>query len=433
MADDGRRPVTDRLAARIPFFYGWVMVPLVIVSQVATSPGQTHGVSIFNPSFRGALGLSHTQLTGAYMVGTFLACLPMPFIGAIMDRYGIRRTMAAVALLFGLACIGTSQVTGLMSLFLAFLFLRMLGQGALSLLAGNTLPMWFHARLGTVSGIASVGQTAAVALVPAAFLGLIHLVGWRWAYAILGLLVWSVMLPILALLFRDRPEEIGQGPDGRGRKLAGRSTAEPQRSDVSPVSGDLDFRAALATRAYWILLAAHTSWSLIGTGIVFNIIPLFEDHGLTAADAAATYVTLAMSMAAMQLLGGVLADRVPLHVQIAIGVAGMAIGIGVLTAAESATVAHLYALLFGCAQGLVSVTFHTIWARYFGLTHLGKIRGSVWTATVAGSSVGPFLMGAGYDWLGSYTPILIAFMATFGVLAAASLLARAPKGIGRAV
>ena len=41
-----------------------------MLAMIATSPGQTFGISIFNPSFRLSLGLSHSQLTGAYMIGT---------------------------------------------------------------------------------------------------------------------------------------------------------------------------------------------------------------------------------------------------------------------------------------------------------------------------------------------------------------------------
>ena len=76
------------LPARLPFYYGWVMLPIAILAQAATAPGQTLGVSIFNPSFQGALGVSLSQLTGAYMVGTLIAAVPQPYIGGLMDRFG---------------------------------------------------------------------------------------------------------------------------------------------------------------------------------------------------------------------------------------------------------------------------------------------------------------------------------------------------------
>ena len=67
-----------------------------MIAHIATFPGQTPGVSAFNPHFLEALNLTHTQLTGVYMLGSFLACLPMCAVGALMDRYGNRKIMAVV-------------------------------------------------------------------------------------------------------------------------------------------------------------------------------------------------------------------------------------------------------------------------------------------------------------------------------------------------
>ena len=50
--------VHDPIAARVPFFYGWVMLPIGIAGLIATSPGQTYGICVFNDAFR------HDFLTG---------------------------------------------------------------------------------------------------------------------------------------------------------------------------------------------------------------------------------------------------------------------------------------------------------------------------------------------------------------------------------
>ena len=55
-----RRRLQDGIASRVPFFYGWVMLPIVLAVQVASSPGQTFGVSIFNPHIRAELAASST-------------------------------------------------------------------------------------------------------------------------------------------------------------------------------------------------------------------------------------------------------------------------------------------------------------------------------------------------------------------------------------
>jgi len=409
------------LAKRLPFYYGWVMLPIAMLAAIATSPGQTYGISIFNAHFRESLGLSHSQLTAAYMFGTLLASLPQSYIGSLTDRFGIRRVMFIVVVLFGLACIFMSQVVSLLMLFVAFFFLRMLGQGALSLMANNTVAMWFQAKLGTVAGIMNAVGAGAVALMPPLFLLLINQFGWRSAYVALGGLVCLVMLPMLIVLYRNRPENLGQSLDGRSAKDA----AHIQEETAKAVSFTL--REAQRTRSYWILLAVSAAFAMMITAVFFNIVPIFTDHGLTEANAATTYTIIAIALATMQLVGGVLADRIQLNWLTFICIIFLAAGLITLNQTETVKMAQLYALFIGIGQGIFGAVTNTAWVRYFGRAHLGSIRGSVMMAMVASSSVGPFIMGSTYDIFGSYQLSLGFFIALLIPLAIAAFWATPPQ------
>jgi hypothetical protein len=39
-----------------PFYYGWIMLPISMAALIASSPGQTFGVSILNEPMRASLG-----------------------------------------------------------------------------------------------------------------------------------------------------------------------------------------------------------------------------------------------------------------------------------------------------------------------------------------------------------------------------------------
>jgi MFS family permease len=426
----------DRLAQRLPFFYGWVMVPISMITLVATAPGQTYGVSVFNPSFREALDISLSQLTGAYMLGTFLASLPQPWIGRLMDRLGIRRLMTIIVFLFGLACFFTANVRNLVMLFLAFFFLRMLGQGALMLLGTNTPAMWFRKRLGFVSGIMSLGMSGGTAILPPLLLFLILNFGWRTTYLILGVAVWVIMFPLLAVFFRNRPEDVGQQVDGKtGRQEPGAVSAvaradNPAGSPVgdrNPEEPGLTLKEAQRTRAYWIMLLSSALWSMILTAVFFNIIPVFTSQGLSEAGAATTFTTLSIVAAVMQFVGGVRADRVPLPWLLSASLVFLIAGIAFLMNANTVLLGHAYAVMIGFTQGLFMAVGNVIWLRYYGRPHLGQIRGSVVTAIVAGSSAGPFIMGFTYDQLGDYRWSLILFIALLVPLAIAAFFATPPR------
>jgi sugar phosphate permease len=408
-------------AAAVPRpFYGWVMLAISMVALLCTSPGQTFCTALFNPSLREALNISHSQLAGAYMLATLLAGLPLTAVGALTDRLGPRLATGAVAVLLGFVCISTSQVTGLVSLFFAFLALRFLGQGCLSLLSGYSLAMWFDRRLGLADGVRHLAMAGAIAVLPGIVLWLISNYGWRWSYAILGLSVWIVMLPLVLFFFRNRPEDMGQLRDG------GVHTPESLRGEDNEGLCDLTLGQAFRTRAYWIVMAGNACWSLIATAIMFNIIPILKMKGLTQADAARTFTTFAVSLGAMHLVGGFLADRLPLNRLLCVSVGGLGVSVLVLLRADSPAGVHSYAVLMGLSQGLLTAVTGPLWARYYGRSHLGKIRGSLGTALVAASSLGPFIVGGARDYLGGYQEVLLLLAIIPLPLSFAALLATPP-------
>lgn len=419
--------IDDASGSRSRLYYGWVMLPVAALLQMASSPGQTFGVSVFNSPIRESLHLGHSQITFCYLLASLLAAAPMPLVGWMMDRIGLRKTGLAAVLLLAVACLVVSQATGLVTLTIGFFLLRTFGQGSLSLIANNTLAMWFSRRLGLVSGLMGLGMSGAVAVAPAIYLALIDQLGWRTAYVTLGLVNCVVLVPVLLFFFRDSPEEIGQTLDGLTDSSKRNSTDSASSAVPAPhLSESLTLSTAWRTRSYWIGLVIGAMWGMIATAVFFNIVPLFEWQGLTAAQAAATFTTFAISMAIVQLIGGALADRLPLNWLMAASVAGLLAGILVLWNVNSMWIGHVYAFLFGAAQGLLVAVNNTFWPRYFGRAHLGQIRSSVWTATVAGCSFGPFAMGYSIDYLGGYGPSLGLFAVLLGVGTIAALFATPP-------
>jgi MFS family permease len=409
------------LSKRLPFYYGWVIVPISILGTLSTSPGQTFMVSVFNPSFRETLNLSLSQLTGAYMAGTILAAVPQSYVGVWMDRLGIRRMLILVVSIFGLACIFISQVQNLFTLFLAFFCLRMFGQGALELLSSNMLAMWFRERLGTISAVSGVAVSLLIGLVPVIALNGINRFGWRSTYIVAGVTIWLVMLPVAIFFYISKPEEIGQEVDG-GIEIRDKDKSNDQVPEVS-----LTLRETMRTRSYWTITGGIATWAAVITGITFNLLPIFTAKGLTEEQAAATFTIVMFVSAGTRLLGGYLADRIPLYWLSVGGLGFFAAAVGALLILPSGWLVAGYVSLLGLAQGLLNGLFTTVWVRYYGREHLGKIRGTVWTATVAGSSIGPFIMGLVYDHYGNFNLALIGCIVVMVGLAVASFWATPPK------
>ena len=413
---EGERSDTGRI------YYGWIILSVSTAAMIATSPGQTFGVSVFNEHMRTALALTHSQRAAAYMLGTLLAALPLTAVGALMDRHGPRRATIATVILFGLACIGTSLVNGWIFLLFAFFFLRLLGPGALAFLSSNTLAFWFHRRLGTAEGVRQFGYALALIIIPVVYLWLVQHFGWRASYLALGLVVWAVMLPLVLGFVYDRPDEVGQRLDG------GRANGPAAIASASADSTEWGFTLgeALRSRTGWIVASGTALYSLIHTAIFFSILPICHDRGLSDADAAGLLSAFAVSLAMMQLLGGALADRLTANWLLCAGMAGLALAMAAVFMMAGAWSARVAGAVLGLSQGLFFATSSPLWARYFGTVHIGKIRGMLATVNVGASSVGPFLAGLSRDHLGSFDPAVLAFAIAPLPLALLSLLATPP-------
>ncbi|HAI64235.1 MAG TPA: MFS transporter, partial [Acidimicrobiaceae bacterium] len=114
-------------------FSGWRIMALATITLGLTGPGQTIGVSVFIDHFADTLDLSKNAISAGYAIGTLCGSLTLPTVGRLVDRYGVRRAMTTIGVLFALGLTYMSGVQGLVTLTIGFFFIRMLGQGSLSL------------------------------------------------------------------------------------------------------------------------------------------------------------------------------------------------------------------------------------------------------------------------------------------------------------
>lgn len=426
--------ISEWLAKRTPFFYGYVIAFIALVTQVCSSPGQTFAISAFTPHLQDSLSLSSSQLAAAYMLGTMLAAIPLAIVGPLADRFGLRWMTVAVGLALSASCFLISQATGFYSLLMGFLLLRFLGQGSMTLLGGNLVSMWFRKKLGTVNAVMSVGGAAAFATVPGLMVTTIDEIGWRAAYVTLGVSVFVLLVPASILLLRNRPEDLALEIDGESpgsvESSVDRAVNESNENESSE-EVNLTLRQAIAHRTFWILAFDMAAWALIGTGIVFHSFSIFSEQGIAASHIPWMFTTFSMSMLAAQVIGGILADRSPMHWLLAGGFALLAFGAAVVPVADKSWLMHLFAFSFGAGQGLAIASNSAMWVRYYGRAHLGKIRGTVWCITVAASGCGPFILGVFRDSDQSFTNGLWLFAVTLVPLAVISLWATRPMATGQ--
>lgn len=409
-ADSGKPATSGNL------YYGWYMLPLAMLAMFASSPGQTYCVAMYNDRIREALALSRSQLAAAYTGGTILSSLLISVIGWGMDRLGLRTVLLAALGMFCGACLLLATAQNWWWLLAAFFFLRMLGPGTLALLSGNVLPFWFSRRLGRVESLRQLSAPASIAIASALNAWLLHVSGWRWAYFWWGCGLWIVLFPLYFFAFRNRPT-----PEEQAAFLA-RSPAPPEpdpgvqskRTLLLEVARyDLTLTQATKTLAFWVIAAGTALYAMNFTGVTFNMVSIIADHGVTSSEAellaAQMFTASAIAMACSQILGGYLADFVPPRWPMFTGLICMSAALLMLQWVHGPWSALLTGAVMGTSQGMFGSSTGPLWARYFGLAHLGKIRGFVMSLMVAASSLGPLLAGWVRETWGSFSPALITF------------------------
>jgi sugar phosphate permease len=416
------------LVTRSPVFYGWVILVAAGVGRILTSPGQTYTVSVFIDHFMRDLNLSRSLVSALYLVGTLTGSLALPFVGRQIDRHGPRLMVGAITALLALACVYMSLVQGAVTLAVGFVLIRMLGQGSLGLVCTTVVNRWWVRRRGTVLGLLGmVVSVLGTGTFPSLANALIGRFGWRASYALLGLLVAAVMLPVGLIFFRRQPEDYGLLPDGRE---ADGDQAPRAESVLQPQEADQEVhwtrREAIRTPAFWILSVGGACISALGTGLHFHMVSIFDDAGMSAAAAAAAFMPLALTGALVRVASGVLADRVPVRYLLSAALVGLAASLVMAPRLVGTPSALIYGILLGATGSLQLTVSGVAWARYYGRRHLGSVSGVAMLVSIAGSALGPLPMGLARDLMSSYGPMLTASAVLPLILAIVALWARRP-------
>lgn len=387
--------MTDTTIERQPAgFAGWRMLVLTIITGALTGPGQTLGVSVFVDHFIADLGLSRSQVSTAYLIGTIIAALGLPLVGQRIDRVGSRSAMTAIGLAFGAALVGMSGVQGFVTLAIGFIAIRLLGQGSLTLVSTVAITHWFERRRGTVLGVFSTGVSVLMALVPVGLSLATEAFDWRIAWVVAAVIVWLVVVPIARFGIIDTPATIGQHPDGIAP-----STEHAQRSGnrSDHTRGD-----ALRTGRFWVLVAASGSVGMLATALNFHQISLLGDAGLTPTEAAVMFLPQTIGAAVAGLFFGYLADRMTGRVLIPLSMTLLAGSLVFASMLSPGPLIVLYAVCLGAAGGASRSVGATLMPRWFGTLHIGAIQGAATFLMVASTALGPVAFSLARDIAGDY-------------------------------
>jgi cyanate permease len=258
-----------------------------------------------------------------------------------------------------------------------------------------------------------VGIGSGAMIMPSVAQHLIARFGWHTAYAVLGGAVLLIAIPVVAVLLREKPQDMGLLPDGAPKSVVAGSEA---------VVPGLSAFNAWTTGTFWLMVCAFFLVSASVQGCVIHLAAMLSDRGISSQIAA-----LGSSLAgAAILLGrvgtGYLLDRFFAPRVAAVFFGSAAVGIALLWIGSATAILFAGALFVGLGLGAEVDLIAYLISRYFGLRAFGRIYSSVFSAFALAGALGPLIMGVGFDLTGSYRGPLASFFAA--TLVAAVLMTR---------
>ena len=374
--------------------YAWVVVgvtffALLAAQAIRASPG------VIITSLESEFGWSRTAVSLGISLSILTFGLGGPLGGTLLDRFGPRRVMLVGDLLIVAGLFGLLFVRDLWQFDLLWALPIGIGTGAVGgVLGASVAHRWFRTHRGVIIGAFGAATSAGQLIFVPAMAQLTVTEGWRWAIGI-GLVSCAAMLIPVALLMRDRPDQVGTLPFGQGDI----ATAAEQADDVRRTP----LRHAMRTRDFWLLagsffVCGYTSNGLVGT----HLIPHAVEHGFTEVTAASAVALLGSMNIVGTLASGWLTDRFDNRRLLAAYYGFRALSLFALPLIYDVRWLILFAFVYGLDWIATVPPTANLVATIYGRASLGTIYGWIFFSHMVGAAIAAFAGGFFRDLLGDY-------------------------------
>lgn len=367
---------------------------------MALASTTVYSLGIFIAPIEAEFGWSRASISAGLTINTVLAVIASPFIGAILDRIGVRRVgtfgvIAYCAVFASLAFAGPS----IWSWWLLWLLLGVTGLAIKPTVWTTSVSSMFSSSRGLALSVMLCGTALGSSLTPMVGNRLIEAFGWRQAFTALAGF-WAVLVIPAVFLFLTSAKDI----QIKARTDPGVTSALPALSGVSVREGLLSWR-------FFRLALAGALTCLVVVSFVSGVVPILTSQGIDRPSAANIAGMAGLATVIGRLTGGYLLDRTNGNFVGAVSVGMAAIPSALLLAFPgSVSVSTVSVLILGLSLGaeLDAVAFLT--TRHFGLRHFGALFGTISGILAFSTGLGPFLVSLTYDITRSYDLALMAYI-----------------------
>ncbi len=279
----------------------------VIFLALLVSAGMRGAPGVMMVPLEQAFGWSRDMTSASAAIGIFLYGLVGPFAAALMERFGIRRTLiCALVLMAGSTALST-QMTQPWHLVATWGVLSGLGTGCVAIVLGATIVnRWFVTNRGLMMGLLTASAATGTLVFLPGLAALTAAGGWQ-PVALVVSAAALALIPLAYFLVPERPADVGIKPYGADPDVELPPPA-PRKDLVAATFGVLG--RAIRTRTFWYLFATFyicgfTTNGLVGT----HLIAFCGDQGIAEVQAAGLLALMGIFDLVGTTMSGWLTDR----------------------------------------------------------------------------------------------------------------------------
>lgn len=408
-------------------FYGWinVVVLVLIYMMLMMAPLLSFGV-VLSP-LTVSLGISKTVASFAYSLMSLISGVGAVAAGMIAKKIGNRNAICCGAVLVTLGSL-IMYLWGTNAIILYVCYICFFGIG---LTIGTILPIntiitqWFSKFRGVALSIVSCGAGIGGFIINPVMAKIIETTGnWRNVYLCLAIFA-IVSLALAAIFVKERPQDIGQVPDGR-KADAEANLSNAKENSKYRTKDSWTLKEARTTSIFYSMVICIGVCSFSQTSINTHAVSHLSNSGISSTLAATVVGAFALSSIPCRLISGYCCDRINPKIILASGLGCLAAGVVILNNVTNIYMGYCFAILSGIGYGFAYASLNPIVANYFGAENFGIIYGGIYSVAALINASAPTIMGACYDLRGDYSLAWMVLLIIIVVAFCCSLFLKTP-------
>ena len=425
----------DEVVARAgdrKIFYGWTIVGVGFLANVASAFALASTMSIFLKPLTADLGISRGVFSLLRSGEGIIGALVAPFVGTLVDRHGGRWLIAIGTAIVALGYLMLGHVEYFSQFALVRFTLVTLGDAMMgSMVVNIVIAQWFLHRRGRALALSSMGVGFAKVCMPILAASLMVWLGWRQTWIVFAFMTLALAVGPALLFIKRSPEEMGLLPDGAQKPIGLEAAIGRGKKVASELTINQDLvwtrSEAMRTQAFWLLVITFGIASMGVTGLNLHVFSYVTDLGHPPVIAATVMSVIASMQLASPLVWGVVAERIEVRVAAMLRFVIQAIGLALAISTTNLFCLYAGFFLYGIGLGGNMVLPEILWANYFGRRSLGTVRGLGLLISQALAAVGPPFFGFLFDITRGYGLSFVIFGCALITSAFLSLMLRPPQ------